>query len=59
MLRELLIRKWYRVFHGFGQVKLPYVTLPIFTIAPAAFKNDAWFKSDQIQLQNNHLASLI
>jgi len=44
----------YRVFHVFGQAKLPDgwfgIRLePIFNTAPAAFKNTAWFKSGQNQ----------
>ncbi len=44
----------YRVLHRFGQAKFAYTT-----IAPAASKNDAQFKSGQNRLKNKQLALLI
>jgi len=32
---------------------------PIFNTAPAVSKNDAYFKSSQNRLENNHIASLV
>jgi len=43
----------YTAFHGFGQAKFAYGgwlgfrLKPIYTTAPAAFKNDSQFKSGQ------------
>jgi len=50
--------KIYRAFHRFGQAKFPdggsvlgSSQLSIFNTAPAASKNDTWFKSGQIGLK--------
>jgi hypothetical protein len=45
-----------RAFHGFGQTKFAnggfdFRLKQIYTTAPAAFKNDAQFKSGQNQLK--------
>jgi len=55
----------YRALHRFGQAKFPmqwwfgFWLKPIFSTAPAASKNDDWFKRGQNQLENKQLPLLI
>ncbi len=62
----LQLQYCYRAISGFGQGRFARLVWwfdfrpePIYTSAPVASKNDAWFKSGQKQLKNNHLISLI
>jgi len=57
-----LLKIYYRAFQGSGQAKFAYggSILGQFTLLPQLpQKNNAWFRSGQHRLENNHPAPLI